>query len=118
LPAVPLPRRRVRRHQALHTQRWCNLGANRRLHGMSELSTVLDNASPEAMTNPPPITNQKGSPSALGASGPPRLQLAGPREKGRYTLVGTGGTLLFPEGDGTPRPGALASVGLGVDHAR
>jgi len=27
----------------------------------------------------------------------------------------TGGTLLFPEGEGTLRPGAFASVGLGVD---
>ena len=32
--------------------------------------------------------------------------------------VGTGGTLLFPTSQGTLRPGAFASVGLGVDHAR
>ena len=32
--------------------------------------------------------------------------------------VATGGTLLFPEGDGTLRLGAFASVGLGVDNAR
>ncbi|WP_164015114.1 hypothetical protein [Pyxidicoccus trucidator] len=38
--------------------------------------------------------------------------------KGKLYAVGTGGTLLFPEADGTPRPGAFASVGLGVDHAR
>lgn len=38
--------------------------------------------------------------------------------KGRLYAMGTGGTLLFPEGDGTLRPGAFASVGLGVDHAR
>jgi hypothetical protein len=37
---------------------------------------------------------------------------------GRLYALGTGGTLLFPEGDGTMRPGAFASVGLGVDHAR
>ncbi|MBN8470578.1 hypothetical protein JYJ95_29065 [Corallococcus exiguus] len=29
-----------------------------------------------------------------------------------------GGTLLFPTSEGTPRPGAFAWVGLGVDHAR
>ena len=32
--------------------------------------------------------------------------------------VGQGGTLLFPAPDGTLRPGAFASLGLGVDHAR
>ncbi|OJH38486.1 hypothetical protein BON30_24200 [Cystobacter ferrugineus] len=32
--------------------------------------------------------------------------------------VGQGGTLLFPTPDGTLRPGAFASLGLGVDHAR
>ena len=32
--------------------------------------------------------------------------------------LGTGGTLLFPQGDGTLRPGAFASMGLGVDNAR
>jgi hypothetical protein len=37
---------------------------------------------------------------------------------GRLYALGTGGTLLFPEGDGTLRPGAFASIGLGVDHAR
>ncbi|EPX63256.1 hypothetical protein D187_005662 [Cystobacter fuscus DSM 2262] len=31
---------------------------------------------------------------------------------------GQGGTLLFPAPDGTLRPGAFASLGLGVDHAR
>ncbi len=34
-----------------------------------------------------------------------------------YT-VGQGGTLPFPASDGTPRPGAFASLSLGVDHAR
>ena len=32
--------------------------------------------------------------------------------------LGQGGTLLFPGPDGMLRPGAFASVGLGVDHAR
>jgi hypothetical protein len=32
--------------------------------------------------------------------------------------LGQGGTLLFPAPDGTLRPGAFASLGLGVDHAR
>lgn len=32
--------------------------------------------------------------------------------------VGQGGTLLFPTPEGTLRPGAFASLGLGVDHAR
>ncbi|WP_338262372.1 hypothetical protein [Corallococcus caeni] len=37
---------------------------------------------------------------------------------GKLYAVATGGTLLFPEGDGTLRPGAFASVGLGADNAR
>ncbi|MGZ3458304.1 MAG: hypothetical protein ACXU86_07305 [Archangium sp.] len=37
---------------------------------------------------------------------------------GRLYALGTGGTLLFPEGEGTLRPGDFASVGLGVDNAR
>jgi len=37
---------------------------------------------------------------------------------GRLYALGTGGTLLFPEAEGTLRPGAFASVGLGVDNAR
>ena len=37
---------------------------------------------------------------------------------GSLYALGTGGTLLFAEGLGTLRPGAFASVGLGVDHAR
>ncbi|MFY0583170.1 hypothetical protein ACN28S_60730 [Cystobacter fuscus] len=32
--------------------------------------------------------------------------------------LGQGGMLLFPAPDGTLRPGAFASLGLGVDHAR
>jgi hypothetical protein len=38
---------------------------------------------------------------------------------GRWVYaVAQGGTLLFPSADGTLRPGAFASLGLGVDHAR
>ncbi len=37
---------------------------------------------------------------------------------GRLYALGMGGTRLFPEGNGTLRPGAFASVGLGVDNAR
>ncbi len=37
---------------------------------------------------------------------------------GSLYALGTGGTLLFPEAGGTPRPGAFASLGLGIDHAR
>jgi hypothetical protein len=37
---------------------------------------------------------------------------------GRLYAMSTAGTLLFPEAEGTLRPGAFASVGLGVDNAR
>ncbi|WP_338865188.1 hypothetical protein [Myxococcus stipitatus] len=37
---------------------------------------------------------------------------------GGLYAMGTGGTLLFPTAEGTLRPGAFASVGLGVDNAR
>ena len=37
---------------------------------------------------------------------------------GNLYALGTGGTLLFPTPEGTLRPGAFASVGLGVDNAR
>jgi hypothetical protein len=37
---------------------------------------------------------------------------------GRLYAMGQGGTLLFSTEDGVLRPGAFASVGLGVDHAR
>ncbi|MCP3098411.1 hypothetical protein LZ198_05905 [Myxococcus sp. K15C18031901] len=37
---------------------------------------------------------------------------------GKLYAMGTGGTLLFPTAEGTLRPGAFASVGLGVDNAR
>ncbi|MDC0711750.1 hypothetical protein POL68_24995 [Stigmatella sp. ncwal1] len=37
---------------------------------------------------------------------------------GKLYAVGQAGTLLFPTAEGTLRPGAFASVGLGVDNAR
>ncbi|WP_404368655.1 hypothetical protein ACIHQR_04680 [Corallococcus coralloides] len=37
---------------------------------------------------------------------------------GQLYAMGTGGTLLFPTPEGTLRPGAFASVGLGLDDAR
>ncbi|WP_233602156.1 hypothetical protein [Corallococcus sp. CA047B] len=37
---------------------------------------------------------------------------------GKLYAMGTGGTLLFPTPEGTLRPGAFVSVGLGVDNAR
>nr|WP_223643015.1 hypothetical protein [Corallococcus sp. EGB] len=37
---------------------------------------------------------------------------------GKLYAMGTAGTLLFPEGEGSLRPSAFASVGLGVDNAR
>ncbi|MCK8503278.1 hypothetical protein [Myxococcus fulvus] len=37
---------------------------------------------------------------------------------GKLYAMGTAGTLLFPTAEGTLRPGAFASVGLGVDNAR
>jgi len=36
---------------------------------------------------------------------------------GKLYALGTGGTLLFPQGSGALRPGAFVSLGLGVDHA-
>ena len=37
---------------------------------------------------------------------------------GRLYALSSGGTLLYPEVDGTLRPRAFASLGLGVDDAR
>jgi hypothetical protein len=37
---------------------------------------------------------------------------------GKRYAMGAGGTLLFPTPEGALRPGAFASVGLGVDDAR
>lgn len=48
------------------------------------------------------------------ASGEVRWRFLG----GRLYALGQGGTLLFPAGEGTLRPGTFASVGLGVDNAR
>jgi hypothetical protein len=56
--------------------------------------------------------------------GQPRARYLGAAEvrwrflAGRMYALAAGGTLLYPEGDGTLRPGAFASVGLGVDHAQ
>ncbi|MFE8605373.1 hypothetical protein [Archangium violaceum] len=54
-----------------------------------------------------------------GKTEPP--QSASPGGRWRYLthLEASGlALLLFPEGMGALRPGALASMGLGVDHAR
>ena len=37
---------------------------------------------------------------------------------GKRYAMGTGGTLLFPTKAGTLRPGAFATVGLGVEIGR
>ncbi|WP_254614694.1 hypothetical protein [Myxococcus sp. CA056] len=37
---------------------------------------------------------------------------------GKFYVLGTSGTLLFPTAEGALRPGAFASMGLGVDNAR
>jgi hypothetical protein len=56
--------------------------------------------------------------------GQPRARYLGAAEVrwrfvgGKLYATGTGGTLLFPEAEGTLRPGAFASVGLGMDNAR
>ena len=63
-------------------------------------------------------------PHATGGLGQPGARYLGAAEVrwrflgGKLYAVGTGGTLLFPTSEGTLRPGAFASVGLGVDHAR
>ncbi len=48
------------------------------------------------------------------ASGEVRWRFLG----GRLYAMGQGGTLLYPTAEGALRPGAFASVGLGVDNAR
>ncbi|MCY1080604.1 hypothetical protein OV287_39790 [Archangium sp. miwbw1] len=63
----------------------------------------------------------KGLAVGLGQPGARYLGAAEVRWRfpgGRLYALGTGGTLLFPEGVGALRPGAFASVGLGVDNAR
>ncbi|MBZ4335846.1 hypothetical protein [Corallococcus sp. AS-1-12] len=63
----------------------------------------------------------KGLGVGLGQPGARYLGAAEARWRvmeGTLYAVATGGTLLFPVGDGTLRPGAFASVGLGVDNAR
>nr|BDT32077.1 hypothetical protein MFMH1_17460 [Myxococcus sp. MH1] len=60
---------------------------------------------------------------AVGAGQPGARYLASAETRWRFLggklyAVGQGGTLLFPTAEGTLRPGAFASVGLGVDNAR
>ncbi|QAT83443.1 hypothetical protein EJ065_1845 [Corallococcus coralloides] len=60
---------------------------------------------------------------AVGAGKPGARYLASAEARWRFLggklyAVGQGGTLLFPTAEGTLRPGAFASVGLGVDNAR
>ncbi|RKH68495.1 hypothetical protein [Corallococcus aberystwythensis] len=60
---------------------------------------------------------------AVGAGQPGARYLGGAELRwrllgGKLYAMGTAGTLLFPEGVGTLRPGAFASLGLGVDNAR
>ncbi|TQF09064.1 hypothetical protein FJV41_46570, partial [Myxococcus llanfairpwllgwyngyllgogerychwyrndrobwllllantysiliogogogochensis] len=60
---------------------------------------------------------------AVGAGKPGARYLGAAEVRWRFLggglyAMGTGGTLLFPTTEGTLRPGAFASVGLGVDHAR
>ncbi|MBU8900865.1 hypothetical protein KRR26_35225 [Corallococcus sp. M34] len=59
----------------------------------------------------------------VGAGQPGARYLASAQARWRFLggklyAVGQGGTLLFPTAEGTLRPGAFASVGLGVDNAR
>ncbi|RKH11963.1 hypothetical protein D7V97_09765 [Corallococcus sp. CA053C] len=63
----------------------------------------------------------KGLGVGLGQPGTRYLGAAEARWRvlaGKLYVMGTGGTLLFPEADGTLRPGAFVSLGLGVDSAR
>ncbi len=80
--------------------------------------------SPAGTMEPPPA-----APSAARWHYLTRLEVAtraqGPRIGvgwrflgGHLYALGTRGTQLLPEGDGSLRPGAFASVGLGVDNAR
>nr|WP_241757734.1 hypothetical protein [Myxococcus landrumus] len=60
---------------------------------------------------------------AVGAGKPGARYLGAAEVRWRFLggglyAMGTGGTLLFPTDEGTLRPGAFASVGLGVDNAR
>ncbi|RKH08079.1 hypothetical protein D7V97_20560 [Corallococcus sp. CA053C] len=63
----------------------------------------------------------KGLGMGMGQAGARYLGAAEARWRllgGQLYAMGTGGTLLFPTPEGTLRPGAFASVGLGVDNAR
>ena len=59
----------------------------------------------------------------VGMGQPGALYLGAAEERwrllgGKLYALGTAGTRLFPEAEGALRPGAFASVGLGVDPAR
>ncbi|QRK14239.1 hypothetical protein JQX13_38400 [Archangium violaceum] len=56
----------------------------------------------------------------LGQPGARHLYSGQVRWRFGHTLYALteGGTLLFPNADGASRPGAYASLGLGVDNAR
>ncbi|WP_163994393.1 hypothetical protein [Pyxidicoccus caerfyrddinensis] len=63
----------------------------------------------------------KGLGVVMGKSGARYLGAAEARWRflgGKLYAMGTGGTLLFPGAEGMLRPGAFASVGLGMDDAR
>ncbi|QSQ27564.1 hypothetical protein JY651_22785 [Pyxidicoccus parkwayensis] len=63
----------------------------------------------------------KGLGTGMGQPGARYLGAAEVRWRflgGRLYVMGTGGTLLFPEAAGVLRPAAFASMGLGVDDAR
>ncbi|NOK34698.1 hypothetical protein HMI49_15975 [Corallococcus exercitus] len=63
----------------------------------------------------------KGLAAGMGQPGARYLGAAEVRWRfldGKLYALGTGGTLLFPTMEGALRPGAFASVGLGVDNAR
>ncbi|RKH36091.1 hypothetical protein [Corallococcus sicarius] len=63
----------------------------------------------------------KGLGMGMGQAGAHYLGAAEARWRflgGKLYALGAGGTLLFPTSEGTLRPGAFASAGLGVDSAR
>ena len=63
----------------------------------------------------------KGLVVGMGQPGTSYLGAAAVRWRflaGRLYALSTAGTLLYPEVDGTLRPGAFASLGLGVEDAR
>ncbi|RKH37748.1 hypothetical protein D7Y23_38920 [Corallococcus sp. AB050B] len=80
------------------------------------LRAAIRLADPVAIRLAAPAMNSLGDPTAIHYPGPSQLRwrLLG----GKLYAMGTAGTLMFPEGVGTLRPGAFASLGLGVDNAR